>query len=86
MLDIDAYIANRMASRRKYENDEGGIESNDGVHCPHCDHFEASGCGDFGVSGVYADGEHNFTCQNCAADFVVNTQIEHTWVSTKIEA
>ena len=83
MFDVDAMIANHMASRHKYENDEGGIESNEGVHCPHCGHFETSACGDFGQSGVYADGEHDFTCQDCNADFIVETRIEHTWVSTK---
>lgn len=83
--DFDKIWENSLAMRRKYENDEGGIESNIGVHCPTCGHFEGDGF-ELGESGVYAEGDHDFTCASCGADFRVETSIEYTWTSTTPEA
>ena len=79
MLDLDKMLDNMREKRRKYVNDEGGVESNEGVHCPHCEHYNA----DAWEWGVYAEGEHNVSCDECGKDFVVTTEIEHTFIATK---
>ena len=79
MIDIDQMLNNFRETRRKYVNDEGGIESNDGIHCPHCNHYET----EIWEWGCYPEGEHNACCPQCAKDFVVTTAIEHTFTSTK---
>lgn len=84
MLDIDQYMENANAMRHKYENNEGGTESNEGVHCPHCGYFEEESYV-LGEAGLYAEGDNDFSCGECGKDFHVETRIEYTWVSKQLE-
>jgi DNA-directed RNA polymerase subunit RPC12/RpoP len=83
MFDIDLMLKHNREVSHKYNNGDGGTESNEGVHCPYCEYFHESGP-DLGQSDVYREGEHTFSCSECSKDFIVQTQIEFTWVSTAI--
>lgn len=80
MTELDKILNNMIKTRRKYINCEGGIESNNGIHCPYCGHYDTSTW----EWGVASEGEHNVCCQECDKDFIVTTEIEYTFTATKL--